>query len=70
MTKRKIQSGKDRKLRLVVGLILLLVGLFGFSMMSMMGVWHMGSMLFYGYLISIGIMFLGGYLTYDGLRED
>lgn len=67
MPKRN-SSGKDREVRLILGIILLIAGLSGFGMMNMMGYWFMGYTL-YGNLISLGLVVLGGYLIYDGLKK-
>lgn len=69
------KENKDKGLRLVVGIILLLIGISGFGMASFMGPmmgWHMG---YYGgfnilrYIVSIGVTALGTYLIYDGLKD-
>lgn len=64
------QTGKDRNVRLILGVILLLVGLGGFGMMLMMGTFYFwrGMFGFYGYLVSVLLAVLGVYLIYDGLR--
>lgn len=60
-------SSEDRGLRLIVGIILLLVGLSSFGMLG----WGMMGYMFgsFGYLISILLLVLGGYLIYEGLRK-
>jgi len=70
---RRHKEGKDKSLRLIFGVILLLVGLSG---IGMMGFGMMPMMLYgygygiYGYLISLAVALLGAYLVYDGLKED
>ncbi len=70
MVRRRNES-KDKGLRLIVGVILLLIGLSGFGVMPMMG-WEMLGYGFglYGSLISVALVVLGAYLIYDGLKED
>ncbi len=60
--------GKDREVRIILGVLFVLVGLGGSSMSSMMG---FGYSMFgwYGNLVSLGLVILGVYLIYDGFRD-
>lgn len=63
-------NGKDKGLRLILGVILFLIGISGFGMMSMMGGYFgYGMFGFYGWLISVAVLVLAVYLIYDGLKD-
>jgi len=71
---------EDKTLRLIIGIILVIVALPGLGMMTMMSSgfgWGMmgwggyGSVMYaIGYLLTIGLLVLGIYLIYEGLKEE
>lgn len=68
------KEDKDKLLRLIIGIILVLASLPGFSMSTGMGCGMMGycpylGFSFIGALISLGLLALGIYLIAQGLEK-
>ncbi len=69
---------EDKTLRLILGIILVLIALPGLGMMSMMsypiaygmmGAYGFGMFYITGYIVTIGLLVLGIYLIYNGLKK-
>ncbi|MEM4318541.1 MAG: hypothetical protein QW244_03325 [Candidatus Pacearchaeota archaeon] len=70
---------EDKTLRLIVGVILVIIALPSLGMITMMSsmgfgmMWYnnFGFLMMYltGYLLTIGLLILGIYLIYQGLKE-
>lgn len=70
---------KDKTLRLIVGIVLVLFALPGFGMMGMMGSRYgmmgyglgagYGMMFASGYLLTLGLLVLGIWLIVEGLKK-
>jgi len=71
-------EAKDRTLRLIVGILLVLLGIPGITMittmssrtMIMMGTFGGYTSLLAGYALMIGLVILGIHLIFEGLKKD